>query len=250
MKTPITIFLLATLFFLPYPSQGRGTDYLLHAGVNAYEAENFDSAKQFFEEIPLERRTASIFQNLALTEARLGNLGPCVLNLRRALEMDPGNREMIISLNELLREVELPPLSRSWWSSLAQIFAYEHWGFIGAFCLWIAIAGAIFARFREKYRRRMIPIVFLFAICAALSGLSMWELSREEREAIVLRDTATYPIPSSNAPTSGFLRAGSSVYFYGEQRKMASILAPGGKKVFIRSDDCERILDLADDSRF
>jgi hypothetical protein len=222
----------------------------LHAGVTAYGSGDFAAAKNFFEEIPLEKRTVSIFQNLALAEAQLGNLGPCVLNLRRALEMNPANGDLTAALNDLLREADLPPFKRSWTAAFAQIFTYGHWGVMGTFSLWIAIACAIFLRFRKNRRRWLLFSTIFFGLGAGAAGWNMGKLAREEREAIVLRDTTTQKIPSSHAPATGFLRAGTRVYHCGKQRQMILVQTIDGKKWYIAADDSERILDLANDSRF
>lgn len=224
-----------------FGGQTAGDDRDVHLGDGALRAGDYAMAVNFYEGIPLERRTAAVLQNLAIAQVAVGEIGPGIVSLRRALLLEPSNETLRGALALLLQENELPPFRQSALENFSLRLSHDQWTAAGvASAVLFVLCGLrfLFHRGRKKF----------FAVAAAAAGLvwifavgSSRRLSVLHGEAIVLKNTVAYDIPSRRAPAVRYLPAGSSLHFLAVRGDLVSIFTADGGTYYVEKKDCEWI---------
>jgi hypothetical protein len=210
------------------------------AGNSAFSSGNYAMAVDFYGSISSHVSTAALLQNLSVAQAYIGKLGYAILNLRRALLLEPNNSKLIFALNRLLTTCQLQTLCQSKWQSFVQNFLITQWRTITLFFAFVSLTFLCKLIFSRRSRAYFVVIL----LCISALSLSIYCLSIAEfrrNNAVVVDYAQVYEIPSSRSPVVGVLPIGSSVVVTGELNGMLTINYGAVKHVYISKNVCEFI---------
>ncbi|MDR0727531.1 MAG: hypothetical protein LBF26_01375 [Puniceicoccales bacterium] len=206
-----------SLILLGTSSLIAGKDETLSRAANAAcDRGNYREAVQLYSQIPTRDKSAEIFANIALAEAHLGHLGFCILNLRHALVLAPNDPVLWEALDAVHDFAGLPHLCRCWKHRFASTFSLNGWIilFVGAFWLGLfALSSYPLVTHLRQYLL-FVGILSLLLIGAAIVGMGTLDSTLDD--AIIVRPSPIYNIPSENAPPVSFLGEGESVRIKGQ----------------------------------
>jgi tetratricopeptide (TPR) repeat protein len=186
------------------PEAGAGLRETFEAGNEAFGLGRFDEAIAAYEEL-VDHGVwdADVFFNLGTAYARSGRLGPAILNLERALVLDPGHDEARDNVRIVRRalarrrtqageDADLDP-PRSFWLSLLDRVTAAQVGIPFLLC-YVALFGVLAAR---RLTRRELARLGLAIAAVVLGGAtivggglvgSKAYFDAEVREAIAIGD--------------------------------------------------------------
>jgi hypothetical protein len=214
MKSMVGIFALILLSVSPLAAGGDET--LTRAASAACDRGNYREAVQLYSQIPTRDRSVEVFANLALAEAHLGHLGFCILNLRHALALAPNDPVLWGALDAVHDFAALPRLCRCWRHRLASTFSPNGWIllFVGAF--WLGLFALSAYPLATHFRSCLLSVGILSLILIGAAVIGIGTLDSTLDDAIVVRPSPLYDVPSENASPVGFLREGEAVRVKGQ----------------------------------
>jgi len=181
-----------------------GLQETFERGNEAFAMGNYDEAVSAYEElVELGVWDADVFYNLGTTYARMGRLGEAILNLERALIIDPGHDEALDNLRTVRRalarrrteageDADLDP-PRSFWMNLLNRITPGQVAvpFIICYVALFVILGA--RRLTERELSRLVLLIVALILGAAVvvgGGLVMSKavFDEEVHEAIAVRE--------------------------------------------------------------
>lgn len=192
----------AALIVAAAPAAHAGLRETFEAGNEAFGLGRFDEAIRDYEQlVELGVWDADVFYNLGTAYARTGRLGPAILNLERALTVEPGHAEARDNLRTVRRalarrrtqageDADLDP-PRSFWLSVLDRATPAQVAFPFLLC-YVGLFGALAARrlTRHELARLVLVIasVLLAGVVAAGGALlgSKAYFDAEVREAIAV----------------------------------------------------------------
>jgi hypothetical protein len=222
------------------PTFGRkplGNNACFCAGNAAFASANYLLAKDFYESVSVEYRTAALLQNLSAAQAAIGNVGAAILNLRRALLIEPSNAELLLALNQLLAACQLPKFHSSHLQHIIHFFSSKQWRALAfLFATIVTVCVVILFFRRKKVFTGIIAIVLFGLFLLSLVSIAMLKISNSK--GIILRDTEAYRIPSLRAPPVKILPEGSCVTVVGAANGLWTISCGGKDYLYICADNC------------
>ncbi|MDR1456705.1 MAG: hypothetical protein LBI34_01455 [Puniceicoccales bacterium] len=233
------------LIILSATALTAGVDETLSIAAGAaYDRGDYADAIQLYSQIPIRDKSAEIFANLALAEAHLGHLGPCILNLRHALALVPNDSVLWGALDAVLDFAALPHPCQCWRHRFASAFSPNGWilVFVGAF--WLGLFALSIYPLVAHLRRYLlsIGILSLFFNAAAIIGMRAMDSMLDD--AIVVRAAPTYDVPSENVPPVFFLKEGEAVHINGQVNNLLFIETLSKKTFYTSCTTCKPVIPI------
>jgi tetratricopeptide (TPR) repeat protein len=165
----------------------------------AYDNKDFTAATQGYQTL-LDRgfTTASVYYNLGNAQFRQGNLGQAILNYRKALKLDPGDKDTRANL-EFARlyqsdEIVAPPsfFLTTFWKNVRRRAGLNGLAWFSALFWWLSLSclTVLFVfNHRDRFARLAVGVSLALFLFFGLSLLS--RANQERREfAVVLTQPA------------------------------------------------------------
>ena len=108
-----------------------------HAGVQAYQAENFSGAAEAFQKSLAEKPAAGAFENLGDAEWQRGRMGPAVLAWEQALWLSPRDAAARNNLEFARNFGQLDAPELTWYEVVSTWMPSGCWALLTTFSLWL-----------------------------------------------------------------------------------------------------------------
>jgi hypothetical protein len=226
------------------PLMAGKDETLSRAASAACDRGNYREAVQLYSQIPTRDRSVEVFANLALAEAHLGHLGFCILNLRHALALAPDDPVLWAALDAVHDFAALPHLCRCWRHRLASTFSPNGWIllFVGAF--WLGLFALSAYPLVTHSRRYLLAIGILSLFLITTAGVGLGTLDSTLDDAIVVRPSPLYDVPSENAQPVAFLREGEAVRIKGQINNLLFIESLSKGAFYTPCVNCKSVIPL------
>jgi hypothetical protein len=207
----------------------------------AYEANDYAGAICLYNQIPPLRQSEEVYINKALAEAAMGHLGPCILNLRRALILHPCNFSTINGLEILLKNYNLPVQKYGPCYVIGHLFSPKIWILLLIGTLWLGLFSLTF-HITVTPLRKHCQISFAVAIAIgffAIFALTTYAASTDD--GIIIASTLAYDIPSMNGKPMCMVREGTPVDIKDQRNELFLVELPTKQKVYVPRSTCSHV---------
>ncbi|MEM7646101.1 MAG: SH3 domain-containing protein [Pseudomonadota bacterium] len=231
MRFLFIVLLLLPSLCLSQESTGNFVD-----GVNAYEAKDYDSAKNIFLSL-LEQspENPTLLYNRGLVEFQLGQFGLALGLWRKARFLSPGSSEIqaAIAFTEEMLFPETPETSFLGTLYKALSRAPLHlWIFLSFLSLFPALWYAVIYGIKEKrpfpswplWISLSIPIFILSATMTTLMNMDRMKM----RATVISKNQLTHTNPSDTSPTLSELNEGQIVFVEKTHESWVQVRTPTG----------------------
>ncbi|MDR2341402.1 MAG: hypothetical protein LBD72_03715 [Puniceicoccales bacterium] len=242
MKMMAGIF---SLILLNASTLMAGKDETLSRAANAAcDRGNYREAVQLYSRISTRDKSAEIFANVALAEAHLGHLGFCILNLRHALVLAPNDPVLRGALDAVHDFAGLPHLCRCWKHRFAGTFSPNGWIFLFDCSFWLGLFALSSYPMATRFRRYLLfaGILSLLLIGAAIIGMDTLDSILDD--AIIVRPSPVYNVPSENVPPVAFLGEGEVVRIKGQINNLLFIESLLKETFYTPCVNCKSVIPL------
>lgn len=171
---------------------------------SAYDAGEYEAAITIYERLLREGFVApELYYNLASSRYRQGDYGQAILNLKRAQQLQPRDRDIQHNLYFILNEADavyhVPPI----WSRILRQLTHEEWKGVATASWWlVALFGGLhLVRFRK--RAWLTPMAVVTGVLLiSLAGWWQWLSLGQNPEVVVVepgQEALFAPLPGSTA---------------------------------------------------
>lgn len=203
------LFVFVSFMMLAYPfgSYAESENKLFYDAVRAEAEEDFDSAIRFYEESAKISHSANLYGNLANLYFKEETYGRAILNYRKALLLDPKNRELKANLSfvQEIARIESSAINKQ--NSYFSSSSMDAWTIFTTFVFWVGLGGMTLFFFLQV--NRIFQVIF-FLIWICLNSLGVWAVTQtrdnhdlQNREVIAIAPTTG---EDSNASKAIYLR--------------------------------------------
>ena len=228
-------FLLVFFFALSL----RASDF--EEGNRAYSEGRWADARRHYENA-VDRRewSANLFYNLATAYAQDNAPGRAVLNLERALALEPTHSDARTNLR-FLREQTLAKFPQEHWNESAmRLVDLNGWTIVAAFCAWggiLAVSGFL-GLMAPKWTTGSTLLLLA-------AGISVWIFFEEQRRGsaavIVAKQADARQGPLERSPLVDVLPSGSLVQILSLRGDWAYCRLPGGATAWLPSESAIKV---------
>ena len=225
---------------------------LFQKGNAAYQAERYDSALVWYQQIPAEQNleSAALHYNLGNTYYKLGNLGRAILHYERALKLKPNDEDTQQNLTiahekTVDRFEELPKtLVRTAYLGLLQLLSPKGWAILSLLGLGLLVLGLALYLYSRLGRVGFSTAAagLLLGIVSLVLAFSHQHYLKNNQGAIVLSTSAYVKSgPSETAEDVLILHEGTKATVLQSFEGWRKIRLPDGKLGWIPAEDLELI---------
>ena len=251
MMRYLLFFLLPTMV-LGSSSERARADTLFASGNKAYQAENYAQALDHYQTIldSTELESAALYYNLGNSYYQTGQLGPSILNYRRALRLDPGNEEILHNL-ELAEDKRIDSFAeqpRDVFTTVKRQVLLgwnpSTWGWIAVGTALGVLAGLLLYYFSSYLRVgfTMALLGFLLSLLSGTLAYSSQAYQDQHQTAVVMVPNSYVKSgPSEDAPDAFLLHEGTSLTVEGRLNDWRKVRLPDGKIGWMLRQDLETL---------
>lgn len=170
----------------------------------AYDASEYEVAITLYERLLRDGFIApEIYYNLANSRFRQGDHGQAILNLKRAQQLRPRDRDIQHNLYFILNEADavyhVPPI----WSRVLRQLTQQEWKGIAVGSWWIlALFGGLqIVRFRNRVWLAPVAVSAIILLIALAGWWQWWSLGQRPEVVVIEsgQDALFAPLPGSTA---------------------------------------------------
>lgn len=197
MKFQLT-FISSLLLLLPILLTANTPQSLFEQANDAYTKGQYQTAIEQYEAILAEgNQSTELYYNLGNAYYKTKEVGKAILNLERALLLNPTDADIEYNLSILNEQLpdQLDVVSdfflKKWWVNFHSYFGSTTWSILTLICLWSGIAGFILwmlATVRKRKKQGFLGGIglLLLSILFFFAAKSQGNLEIHSRKAIVL----------------------------------------------------------------
>lgn len=196
--------------------------------LKLYNAKDYAAATRAFKAVAKEAPTAAVYYNLGNCYYRQKDLAHAVLNYRRALRLDPSDRDAAFNLELVQTKLEDRFDERSemffvtWTRDFISAQSATAWGYTALSLLVAAFAfGIVYLLGRRVLLQKIGFGLGLLFLCLSLLSLLFAYLENTRYdgvgEAVVLRELPTFDDPSASAKKGRTLHEGTLLIIRDQQ---------------------------------
>ncbi len=249
--------LLIGALWLPQEATADVVDDAFNAGNKAARAGDWATAIKHYREAEglLPGRSAELSFNLGTAHAQLGQQGPAVFNLRRALQSEAKpsveiaeaarrNLGIVRQRMEVAAATSGAQIDRpeGWWELIIAAVKAPFFGWLALGAGWTALLGHLFGRRRSHSTaigiRSLVGILaVLFVIIGALHGLALRAEERSPMAIVMPASAEVREAPGAHRKEAFSLQGGSRVRIVDRAPGWSQIRLGGGLQGWLPSGD-------------
>lgn len=206
------IFWLLVLLLVGQSSLGA-EDVHFQQGVAAYEAGEYETAAQAFQDSLAGKPAAGTLLNLGLAEWRSDHMGAAILTWEQSAWLNPFNREARDNLSYARETAAVSPLELTWCEQASTWLPAGCWAGISCISLWMAVAMVTlpgFFRIRKAGWHQTLAALALGIFLLSLPP-SIGLVTRSENGIVLGKNTSLRLTPTQAAELVASLPDGEPV---------------------------------------
>ncbi|HGG57717.1 MAG TPA: hypothetical protein ENK31_07975 [Nannocystis exedens] len=251
------LLLLGALWLPAFHARADVVDDAFKAGNEAARSGDWATAIKHYREAEglLPGRSAELSFNLGTAHAQLGDNGPAVFNLRRALQSEARPSAEIAeaarrNLGIVRQRMEVAAATsgaqidrpEGWWELIIVAVKAPFFGWLALCAGWMALAGHFFGRRRSHSTatglRSLVGIlVVIFVIIGGLHGLALRAEQRSPMAIVMPESAEVREAPGAHRKEAFSLQGGSRVRIVDRAPGWSQIRLGGGLHGWLPSGD-------------
>jgi tetratricopeptide (TPR) repeat protein len=239
MKPRIILTLLALISFLSSLLMGSEEDRFFYDGVRAEASGDLDQAVHFYLQAAKLSHSSNLHGNLANLYFKKKQFGHAILHFRKALLLQPTNRELSVNLQFAYEMAKTPPLSNDFAHSYFASDTFSFWCVLCAVVFWLGFLVFIYLFFFNPSRALLFYFTIGWIFTGGLTGYAT-HFSHIQNSELLREGIAILPAENEANQTKNI----SLRRFAGETNSANTTLLPGqsliidlGKEGKIRSHE-------------
>jgi tetratricopeptide (TPR) repeat protein len=191
----------------------QGEENAFYRGNAALQEGHIDQAIAHYQEASKGEFSAATSAQLARCFEAKGQRGKALLQLERALQLDPGNAALRETLRQWESQNSSHPSKASWAEKLGPYASGHCWAGVASLALWLLFILLAWPRPSTPQSRRLRGALWAadFFLWLAL-GPVVHRLEEKNRQAILVHESPLRVAPTERSPTLPPLPSGSYVY--------------------------------------
>ena len=219
-----------------------------NAGITAYEKSDLEGALKQFQAALITSGYAATHHNLALTYLKLEKPADAILQMERALRLDPRNENYYYKLKAMREQLGLFTTPPKWYQSATRLLLIDQWIILITVSTWTWLALIILPKIAGSSLCYSLKFFRIFSFLLLLASLPpIVALSQSRSDGIIISDfaVALHAAPASAAPTMGNARPGERANVI-EQHDNYLKIKTEGKVIGWVSQDVFRTIDASE----
>lgn len=222
-------------------------DSIVETATTAYESGDFAKASRDFETaLASGEKSFGLYYNLAMSQRKEGQAGNAMLNLRRAILLEPRNVDARVALSDLERSKGIPMPAPDWKAKGAEhvpLLPFLVGGFV---VFWAGAFLALFGAFQTRGYGRLVGGVLLAVVGAAIFSAAYVSDPRfawRESSIVTSSEGATLlKSPAERSEAVAKLPSGSMVRIVRTNGEWSYAKLPDGKSGWLLAGGLTRIV--------
>lgn len=252
MKFWILIFLFSVV--APAMAQDTSGDNAFAKANTFYADGNYQEAINSYEFLLQSgKQSAEVFFNLGNAYYKLNQVGPAIYNYERALQLDPGDREIKTNLKfaQQMRVDDVQPLAenpvKKFLKEIATWLSIDMWAYVSIMMALVCVLTFLLYHYATTTGKKrlffllstLFLILMILSIVAATYSRNLME---EDTQAIVFStETVTRAEPKDNADPGFTIHEGTKVTILEEYQEWAHVLLANGSQSWMPSRDLKKL---------
>ncbi|BAO54923.1 tetratricopeptide repeat protein [Nonlabens marinus] len=198
-------------------------------------------------------QSAEVYFNLGNAYYKQNEVGPAIFNYEKALQLDPGNKEVKNNLRfaQQLRIDAIQPLAENpiekFLKDTATSTTVDNWAYISIILALIAVLMFLLYHYAKTTGKKRLfftlsLILFLLVVLSIVAASYAHNLNNSSNQAIVFsQETVTRAEPKSNADPSFAVHEGTKVSILEEYQNWAHIQLANGSEAWMPLADLKKL---------
>ena len=247
-------FLVLGIFMLFTEISLSQNNELFDQGKQQYKAEKYQEALNNWLKIEAEgEHSAALYYNIANAHYRLNSIGPSIYYYEKALELTPGDREILNNLtfaqNATVDAIEPLPqtIFAKWDATLSSWLTFDGWAWVAVSCaLSFTLLFLLYYFSIYTLRKRLLFVGSILSLLVLMISLTMSfrTHSRQltDQPAIIFAESTDIKTdPSKKSETAFILHEGTKVQIVAKDADWFRIVIADGKDGWIPSTDLKEL---------
>ncbi len=246
-----------TIFFsmVAFAKAQNDAGYSAFAKANtSYTNGDYQEAIDSYESILQSGlQSAEVYFNLGNAHYKRNEVGPAIFNYEKALQLDPGNKEVKNNLRfaQQLRVDAVQPLAENpiekFLKTTATSTSVDNWAYVSILLALVSILMFVLYHYAQTTGKKRLffslsLILFLLMILSIVAATYADNLSDNTSQAIVFsKETVTRAEPKSNADPSFAVHEGTKVSILDEYQDWAHVQLANGSQAWMPLDDLKKL---------
>jgi tetratricopeptide (TPR) repeat protein len=258
MKWMHLIFIVLAAFFTVQDdsstSHRDGNDSAFAKANQLYTDGNYQEAATTYQNILQSgQHSAELYYNLGNSYYKLNDVAPAIYNYEKALQLDPGNVEVLNNLKfaQQMRVDTMEPLPgnpvEEFFIQIATTLSTDGWAYTS---IMLAILTVLF--FVLYYysgtsgKKRLWFVFFIFGLLLMLASIaagfySLRQLKSDDTAIVFATETVSRTEPNTTAEADFILHAGTKVEILEEYNSWSNVKIANGETAWIATADLKKI---------
>jgi tetratricopeptide (TPR) repeat protein len=227
---------------------------LFEKGKQLYKAEKYQEALNNWMKIEAAgEHSAALYYNIANANYRLNSIGPSIYYYEKALELAPGDREILNNLafaqNATIDAIEPLPktIFAQWDATLSSWLTFDGWAWVTVSCAFLfAVLFLLYFFSNHTLRKRLLFVGSIASFVVLLIGLTMsfrtYNRQLNDQPAIIFAESTDIKTdPSKKSETVFILHEGTKVQIIAKDEDWYRIVIADGKDGWIPGTDLKAL---------
>ena len=229
------------------------SDVIADSAIAAYSREEYELSLERFTEIHQQGYSSpALLYNIACAYFKTGDLARSILFYERALRLNPGDEDILLSLKIANTRIpdKIDSISSffivSWFNSIRNLLPVDTWALISIVFSFLLFIGLFLFIFSGPVYRKMLaivlPLIFLLAVSSLTFAWSSYKNLSSSKYAIIMKSVVNgKSSPTENSTDIFVIHEGLKVQCLETIADWTLVRLPDGKKAWIKSDAFEII---------
>lgn len=222
-------------------------DSIIEAASAAYESGDYETASRDFETaLASGEKSFGLYFNLAMSQRKEGQAGKAVLNLRRAILLEPRNVDARVALSDLERSKGIPMPASDWKAKFAEHLPLLPFLVCGFLVFWAGAFLGLFGAFQSRgYGRLVVGVVMAAAGAAIFSAAYVSDPRFALRESAIVTSSEGVTLlksPAERSEAVAKLPSGSMVRIVRTNGEWSYAKLPDGKSGWLLANGLTRLV--------